>query len=69
VGSAQLFTHVWHEFIQAVWALLLDENVITAYKHGIVIKCADGITQCVYLHLFTYSTDYPEKYNASSKFQ
>jgi hypothetical protein len=61
-GSAQLLTHVRREFIQAVWSLLLDEDFIMAYKHGIVIKCADGITRRVYLRLFTYSADYPEKY-------
>lgn len=61
-GSAQLFTHVRREFIQAVWSLLLDEAFIMAHKHGIVIKCADGRRRRVYLRLFTYSADYPEKY-------
>ena len=63
--SAQLFTHVRREFIQAVWALLLDEDFIMGYNHGIEINCADGIKCRVYLRLFTYSADYPEKYKVS----
>ena len=61
-GSPQLITHVRREFIQAVWDLLLDEDFLAAYKHGVVIKCVDGIARRVYLRLFTYSADYPEKY-------
>ncbi|KAF8583687.1 hypothetical protein K439DRAFT_1647169 [Ramaria rubella] len=48
-------------FIQAVWNLLLDKEFLMAYKQGIVILCADGVLHHVFLHLFTYSADYPEK--------
>ncbi|KIJ40567.1 hypothetical protein M422DRAFT_256540 [Sphaerobolus stellatus SS14] len=34
---------------------------IATYREGIVIKCVDGVTRRVYLRLFTYSADYPEK--------
>jgi hypothetical protein len=67
-GSPQLFTHVWREFIQAVWDLLLDKDLIIAYKHGIMIKCANSITCRVYLCLLTYSADYPEKYRFSCQY-
>ena len=60
--NAPLLTHCQHEFIQAVWVLLLNEDFKDAYHHGMVITCADGITQRVYLQLVTYSADYPEKY-------
>jgi hypothetical protein len=56
-----LLTHCRREFIQAVWALLLDADFVEAYKHGIVIMCADGIKRRIYLRLMTYSADYPEK--------
>ncbi|KAF8585299.1 hypothetical protein K439DRAFT_1646644 [Ramaria rubella] len=60
-GTASLLTHCWCKFIQAVWALLLDDDFMMGYKQGIVILCADGILCHVFLCLFTYSTDYPEK--------
>ncbi|KIJ51617.1 hypothetical protein M422DRAFT_157549, partial [Sphaerobolus stellatus SS14] len=59
--SDPLFTHCKRELVQAIWELLLDEDFRKAYKEGIIVKCADGITQCIYLRLFTYSADYPEK--------
>ncbi|KAF8525646.1 hypothetical protein JB92DRAFT_3108726 [Gautieria morchelliformis] len=56
-----LLTHCRHELMHALWQLLLDNEFVDAYKHGIVIKCADGITRRVYPRIFTYSADYPEK--------
>jgi hypothetical protein len=48
--------------MQAIWALLLDEEFMDTYKNDIVIRCGDGITWRVFPHFFTYSADYPEKY-------
>jgi len=48
--------------MQAMWDLLLDEDFMHAYEHGIVITCGDGITRRVFPRFFTYSADYPEKY-------
>ncbi|KIJ34409.1 hypothetical protein M422DRAFT_263553 [Sphaerobolus stellatus SS14] len=59
--SSTLFTHCKRELVQSIWRLLLDEDFWKAYKQGIVVKCADGITRRVYIRLFTYSADYPEK--------
>ncbi|KIJ47640.1 hypothetical protein M422DRAFT_163661 [Sphaerobolus stellatus SS14] len=59
--SGPLFTHCKRELVQSVWRILLDEDFRKAYKEGIIVKCADGITRCVYIRLFTYSADYPEK--------
>jgi hypothetical protein len=47
--------------MQAVWRLLLDDEFLEAYTHGLVIKCVDGITRRVFPRIFTYSADYPEK--------
>lgn len=33
-----------------------------AYRHGIIVLCADGIVRRLYPRFFTYSADYPEKY-------
>jgi Plavaka transposase len=56
-----LLTHCRRELMHAIWQLLLDEELMVAYRHGIVINCADGITRRVYPRIFTYSADYPEK--------
>ena len=46
------------------WAIeiLLDDEFLEAWKHGIVLLCPDGISQRFYLRIFTYSADYPEKW-------
>jgi hypothetical protein len=56
-----LFTHCRRELIQEVWRLLLDNEFVDAYQHGIVLRCADGVLRRVYPRIFTYSADYPEK--------
>ena len=45
-----------------VWQLLLDEEFMEAYRHGVILRCADGILRHIFPHIFTYSADYPEKY-------
>ncbi|KZT63856.1 hypothetical protein DAEQUDRAFT_679618, partial [Daedalea quercina L-15889] len=40
---------------------LLDDDFLEAYHNGIVLKCANGVTRCVFPCIFTYSADYPEK--------
>ncbi|KAI0080905.1 hypothetical protein K474DRAFT_1576474, partial [Panus rudis PR-1116 ss-1] len=59
--TGDILTHCRRELMHAVWRYLLDEDFLMAYKHGIVIKCADGIIRRVYPRIFTYSADYPEK--------
>lgn len=44
-----------------VWASLIDEEFVHAWRNGVVIKCADGITRRVFPRIITYSADYPEK--------
>ncbi len=47
--------------MHAVWRVLLDDDFIEAYRHGIIIKCPDGVVRRVFPRIFTYSADYPEK--------
>ena len=47
--------------MHAVWKFLLDDAFVHAYKYGMVIKCANGVSRRVYPRIFTYSADYPEK--------
>jgi hypothetical protein len=57
-----VMTHCRRKLMHAVWAKILDdEDIIFAYKYGLVIKCVDGIEHRIYPRVFTYSADYPEK--------
>ncbi|KIJ15229.1 hypothetical protein PAXINDRAFT_77681, partial [Paxillus involutus ATCC 200175] len=59
--SPQLLAHCRRELFHGAWATILDDNFISAYVHGIVVDCADGIRRRLYPRIFTYSADYPEK--------
>ncbi|KAG9122111.1 hypothetical protein FRC07_001653 [Ceratobasidium sp. 392] len=59
--SATLLTHLRRELMHSVMQELLDAKFLQAWQHGIVIKCADGITRRVFPRIFTYSADYPER--------
>jgi len=54
--------HCQREMFHAQWAIILDDDFLKAYKHGIGIKCRDSIWRRFYPRIFTYSADYPEKY-------
>lgn len=54
--------------MHGVLEIVMDDDFVTAYHHGIVLKCADGKMRRIYPRLFTYSADYPEKYVLSSPF-
>ena len=55
-------THCHRELLHAQWRILLDDEFLEAYKHGIAITCCDGIGRHFYPRFFTYSANYPEKY-------
>ncbi|KAI0069589.1 hypothetical protein K474DRAFT_1610237 [Panus rudis PR-1116 ss-1] len=59
--NADVLTHCRRELMHEVWRVLLDDDFMHAYSHGLVIECADGIMRRVYPRMFTYSADYPEK--------
>ncbi|KDQ32506.1 hypothetical protein PLEOSDRAFT_1012017, partial [Pleurotus ostreatus PC15] len=59
--KGDILTHCRRELFHAVWKHLLNDEFLAAYKHGIVIKCVDGVERRVYPRIFTYSADYPEK--------
>jgi hypothetical protein len=50
------------EFIHAQWEILLDEEFLEAWVHGITVECCDGIKRRFYPRFFTHSADYPEKF-------
>ena len=60
--SQPLMTHCRRELLHAQWDILLDDEFLEAYEHGIVIECCDEITRRFYPRILTYSADYKEKY-------
>lgn len=60
-ASKPVITHCNRELMHALWTILLDDEFIEAWKHGIVLVCNDGIKRRFYPRIFTYSADYPEK--------
>jgi hypothetical protein len=60
--SAPVHAHLKREIMQAVWLLLLDEDLMRAYIHGLEITCGDGVKRLIFPRFFVYSADYPEKY-------
>ena len=72
--SADVSTHCRRELMHAIWAILLNDDFLYAYEHGIVILCPDGTSRRFYpkffflnllklnvIYIFMYSADYPEK--------
>lgn len=60
-ASKPIITHCRRELFHGSWVLIMDDEFIEAYQHGIVVKCGDGIERRFYPRIFTYSADYPEK--------
>lgn len=60
-AKAPLLAHIRRELLHAIWNILIDDEFLWAYEHGIVIDCGDGIKRRIYPRIFTYSADYPEK--------
>ncbi|KAG8951240.1 hypothetical protein FRC03_012586 [Tulasnella sp. 419] len=59
--SAAIITHCRRELMHGALSILFDDEFVDAYINGMVIQCADGITRRIFLRIFTYSADYPEK--------
>ena len=59
--SKALIAHVRREIMHAQWAIILDDEFLQCYAHGIILEGKDGIRRRFYPRIFTYSADYPEK--------
>ena len=60
-ASPEILIYLKHELMHVIWKLILNDKLMEAYEHGIVIKCSNDIWQRFYPQFFTYSADYPEK--------
>ncbi|KAJ2929076.1 hypothetical protein H1R20_g8019, partial [Candolleomyces eurysporus] len=61
IPPKSFMSHCKNEMFHAQWEILLDDELLEAIRHGIVIMCQDGIERRFYIQIFTYSADYPEK--------
>lgn len=59
--SDVFYAHCNRELTHAQWKVILNDEFLEAYTHGIVIDCCDGAKRRFYPRIFTYSADYPEK--------
>jgi hypothetical protein len=59
--NKKFLAHCRWECFHAQVEILMDDEWLEAWEHGIVIKCFDGIFRRFYPRIFTYSADYPEK--------
>jgi hypothetical protein len=59
--SSDLLAHLKQELFQAVWRLLLNDAFVKAHKDGMDTMCGDGIQRLLYLRVFIYSADCPER--------
>lgn len=60
-GSAPLLAYLRKQLFQLIILILLDDEFVYAYTHGVIIVCGDGVTRRIFPRIFTYSADYPEK--------
>jgi hypothetical protein len=64
--NTAFMTFCHRELTHAQWKILLDDDFIEAWKHGIVVTCCDGIQRRFYPRILTHSGDYPEKWDLLS---
>jgi hypothetical protein len=64
--SQAFLTQCCRGLLHAQWDILLDEEFIDVYQHGIPVPFCDVIFRRFYPQYFTHSTDYKEKYVAST---
>ncbi|KAF9554100.1 hypothetical protein CPC08DRAFT_672520, partial [Agrocybe pediades] len=60
-ASSGMLTHLRRELMQAVWELILDDDIVEAYIHGEKFQLYDGVDRALYPRFLFYSMDYPEK--------
>ena len=54
-------THCHREIYHAQWSIILDDEFLEAYEHGVVLEFSDNKRYRVYPRVFAYSADYKEK--------
>lgn len=53
--------HCHREVYNAQWTIILNDEFLEAYAHGLALDCCDGVSRRFYPRIFTHSADYREK--------
>jgi hypothetical protein len=61
LATSEILTHLRRELIQAIWLLLLDDEFIHAYLHGLEMELFHEILCLLFPRFLCHSADYPEK--------
>jgi hypothetical protein len=56
-----LAAHLRREVFHAQWNILLDNEFIHAYQHGLIVDCPDQVRRRFYPRILAYAADYPER--------
>ncbi|KAJ3514106.1 hypothetical protein NMY22_g14847 [Coprinellus aureogranulatus] len=56
-----LAAHLARELFHEQWKVLLNDDFVHAYSHGVVVDCFDNVRRRVYPRILTYAADYPER--------
>ena len=59
--NSPFMTHCHREIYDAQWDIILDDEFLAAYTHGIAVQYGDRVWRHFYPRIFTYSADYWEK--------
>lgn len=62
-----MLTCLHRELVQKVLLLLLDDEFMYMYAHGIVVGCGDGVTRRQFPRFFFHGADFLEKYDMSHR--
>ena len=54
-------TQCHQEIYHAQWSIILDDEFLEAYEHGVVAEFCDNKWYRFYPRVFTHSADYKEK--------
>ncbi|KAK7452087.1 hypothetical protein VKT23_012192 [Stygiomarasmius scandens] len=60
--TGEVLKFLKREIMQAVWMLLLDDELLDAYVHGLLLICTDTVLRRLYPRFFSQSADYLERY-------
>jgi len=60
-ATEAVLRHLRRELVQAIWMLLMDDDFMHAYIHGLDFRLMDKILRLFFPRFMIYSADYPEK--------
>ena len=63
LATSEMLTHLRRELMQEVWLILMDDDFMNAYIHGLELDFIEDDLYVFFPQFLTDSKDYPEKYD------